>query len=162
MPVLTLERHVQKRTPPRWPHQRLAAGLAQQRASQRLHFGRNDPPTHRSSHRGSGILICSAPSSPTVSVSEPDPRNISPGCLSAGDLAVGENETPGDPAFDESLQHGLVALPVSHNKSVQQHPSTADQPGTNHPPLSDQSGDAGEQEERYNLRYYKKPMFNWI
>lgn len=162
MPVLTLERHVHKRARPRWPHQRLAAGLAQQRASQRLHFGRNDPPNHRSSHRGSGILICSAPSSPTVSASEPDPRNISPSCLSAGDLAVGENETPGDPAFDESLQHGLVALPVSHNKSAQQHPSTADQSGTNHPPLSPQSGETGEQEERYNLRYYKKPMFNWI
>ncbi|THD28724.1 Phosphatidylinositol 4-kinase type-ii [Fasciola hepatica] len=163
MPVLTLERHVQKRGRPRWPHQRLAAGLAQQRVSQQLQRERNDASTRHETHRTSpGMFICSAPTSPTTSASDLDPRNVSPSCLSAGDLAVNDNDTMGDSTFDESLHRGLVALPVSNTKTVQRGSSSADQPGTSHSALSLQGGDTGEREERYNLRYYKKPMFNWF
>ncbi|VDP73352.1 unnamed protein product [Echinostoma caproni] len=164
MPVLTLERHVPKRRPrPRWPHQRLAAGLAQQRMTDRFQQGLMGATGRRSSQRPStGMLVCSAPSSPTVSVSDLDQRNPSPGCLSAGDLAIGENDTGVDSAFDESMHQGLVALPVSHSKTSRKAPSdTADQASTSQAAPQDE-GDTNEHEEQFNLRYYKKPLFNWF
>ncbi|KAF7262384.1 hypothetical protein EG68_00332 [Paragonimus skrjabini miyazakii] len=157
MPVLTLERHQRRRrTRPRWPHHRHAAGLARQHSAAipTASFVGAAPnsicPDSAEQERRPQPLqnqrsTRSAPHSPTHAEGQSSPQPDSPGYLSAGDLGTLPQN---DSAYDESLERGLVALPVS----LQNRLSTVD---------GEERIDSGEPdgEERFKLQYCKKPFF---
>ncbi|KAF6768821.1 hypothetical protein AHF37_07502 [Paragonimus kellicotti] len=157
MPVLTLERHQRRRrTRPRWPHHRHAAGLARQHSAavptasfvdavpnpicpdSAEQERRPQPPPNQRSTR-------SAPLSPALAEGQSSSQPDSPGYLSVGDLGTLPQN---DSAYDESLERGLVALPVS----LQNRLSTAD---------GEERTNSGEPdgEEQFKLQYCKKPFF---
>lgn len=141
MPVLTLERRTERRRiRSRWPHQRMAAGLAQHqnsRSRRRGHF------EHHEVHHSSSAY------DPVPTGSGGNPTQGDP--IGAGDLGDGIDDTDME---DDFLEHGLVALPICTYKNVK---SRADSEGGD---TSVSPGDETKHEERFNLRYYKKPFFS--
>ncbi|CAL8087390.1 unnamed protein product [Calicophoron daubneyi] len=158
MPVLTLERHDGKRRlRPRWPHQRFAAGLARPRIVSTSDKSQSTPNSEVPNHAPASAPVCSnAPSSTlTLTRATVETHVESPDALDAGDLGAGDRSA--DPEFDESLHHGLVAIPVTRNTQSERLHSTAEGD-----PRHDPSEDDVTDEERFNLRYYKKPFFTWF
>ncbi|GAA27842.2 phosphatidylinositol 4-kinase type 2-beta [Clonorchis sinensis] len=153
MPVLTLERHA-RRQRPRWPHQRLAAGLARQRRVSRSRTARTS-----SNPDPSTLLPVDRP--PLSSQQSPDgPQSpqqpFEADFLSAGDL--GTTSLNGS-TLDQSLLHGLVALPLSNQQRVSKAINEQGVAGDaiDSTPLCDSSEHSDE--ERFKLQYRKKPFF---
>ncbi|OON15032.1 phosphatidylinositol 3- and 4-kinase, partial [Opisthorchis viverrini] len=153
MPVLTLERHA-RRQRPRWPHQRLAAGLARQRRVSRSRTA------HMSSNPDPSTLLpvdrppLSSQQSPEDARSPQQPFEAD--FLSAGDL--GTTSLNGS-TLDQSLLHGLVALPISNQQRVSKPINEQGVAGdaTDSTLLCDSSEHSDE--ERFKLQYRKKPFF---
>ena len=159
MPVLTLEPHKRRRRRPRWPHQRLAAGLAQHRV---LNVGCESERPPQTQHpsvttpNGSGnihqFVGGTTPYEANISFREDIPPD--------GDLGHGNEPCHDDlDASDEPLEHGLVALPVFPSRQLRRE-TTSTTAGDEDVDLEVPTVDAEENEERYNLKYYKKPFFS--
>ncbi|CAH8847772.1 unnamed protein product [Trichobilharzia szidati] len=191
MPVLTLELSTKKRyNKPRWPHQRLAAGLAHGTATSTTNDDDSIDYFRSYTHHPTVDVIHPVLSVNTdqqsVSVDTnqmhnligynncTDLNNIQPttsitqsnSTVAAGDnnayaIAVGTEEEEEDGI--DALEHGLVALPsfkpkqsISTDKTAEVDLATANSLG------DDVQEDDEDAEQRFNLRYYKKPFFSWF
>ncbi|CAH8530893.1 unnamed protein product [Heterobilharzia americana] len=170
MPVLTLEPSIKKRsTKSRWPHQRFAAGLAQGENT----FNDIQPFESYTDHRINNI--------PSNSIQTNQQSVLTENCIgnligydnslgvdniqptsSSTRTAVDDIVVVNDDDDDDKLEHGLVALPTFRNKQTILN-NTSDN-GQIEVDLADSAGDDIEDgnEQRFNLRYYKKPFFTWF
>ncbi|TNN17234.1 Phosphatidylinositol 4-kinase type 2-beta [Schistosoma japonicum] len=189
MPVLTLELSTKRRsTRHRWPHQRLAAGFAQNvnRLSDESTSNRDnnyhhhrlttdiDPTDHVQTSQHSmyaesqphDLIDCDNIVKPGACQSDTDSRHthdeIDVGVAPATATGSGDIIEDGDDD-DDTLEHGLVSLPafirgqtVSSNNDEGKLTDEVD--------LADSAGDYADEndEQRFNLRYYKKPFFTWF
>ncbi|CAH8548046.1 unnamed protein product [Schistosoma rodhaini] len=174
MPVLTLELSTKKRsTRHHWPHQQLAAGFAQHD---------NTPESSRYRNNYNNLTIDVDPTNSVQinqdTVSTEDQTNNLVNCDNIINLdscqpdlsskrtheidivsaATGSGDVDDD---DDALEHGLVALPTFKNKQIISNNNDSKQTEVD---LADSAGDDADEndEQRFNLRYYKKPFFTWF
>nr|CAH8847580.1 unnamed protein product [Trichobilharzia regenti] len=189
MPVLTLELSTKKRyNKPRWPHQRLAAGLAHGTTTSTTNDDDSIDYFRSYTHHPRVDVI-----HPVVSVNTDqqsvsvdtnqmhnligynnctDLNNIQPTTSitqSNSTVAAGDNnayaiavDTEEDGGIDV-LEHGLVALPSFKPKQSMSTDKAAEVDLATTTSLGDDVPEDDEDaEQRFNLRYYKKPFFSWF
>ncbi|CAH8496826.1 unnamed protein product [Schistosoma turkestanicum] len=175
MPVLTLELSSKKRpTRHRWPHQRLAAGFAQNENMPESSSYRNNysnltvdvNPTNNVQTNQDTILtenqtnnLIDCDNFINLDNSQPDTNSKHPHEVDVVSAATTSENVVDDGDDDEDeLEHGLVALSSFKNKLTI--PINNDGKQTE----VDLAGSAGDEndEQRFNLRYYKKPFFTWF
>ncbi|CAH8482134.1 unnamed protein product [Dicrocoelium dendriticum] len=149
MPVLTLERQSRRRRP-RWPHERLAAGLAQQNLADTSNdqFTSTFAAAFASSSHVDGTLGTSAPASTNHRLVG---EESAPDGLAVGDLG---NARQIESLFDKSLERGLVTFPASHEyRNSKSSEAEADSSTRQRNPSE------ASDEERYTLEYRPRPFF---
>uniref|UniRef100_A0A094ZEK3 Phosphatidylinositol 4-kinase type 2 n=1 Tax=Schistosoma haematobium TaxID=6185 RepID=A0A094ZEK3_SCHHA len=176
MPVLTLELSTKKRsTRHNWPHRRLAAGFAQNENVSEISTYRNNynnltidvNPTNSvqtnqdsvfTENQTNNLVDCD--NIINLDSCQPDVNSRHTHEIDIVSAATGSGGVNDDD--DDALEHGLVALPTFRSKQIMLN-NNNDSKQTE-VDLADSAGDDADEndEQRFNLRYYKKPFFTWF
>lgn len=178
MPVLTLELSTKKRsTRHNWPHRRLAAGFAQNENVPEISTYRNNynnltidvNPTNSvqtnqdsvfTENQTNNLVDCD--NIINLDSCQPDVNSRHTHEIDIVSAATGSGGVNDDDDDDDALEHGLVALPTFRSKQIMLN-NNNDSKQTE-VDLADSAGDDADEndEQRFNLRYYKKPFFTWF